>query len=1408
MMSLPDDVYKIDVTVLLTLNGAAKRVLLMSGWPCQDLSQANSAGQGLDGPRSRAILPIVNLLIELNKSRESPAAYLLENINAQHAFGENEARGKAEYAKLVQMLGVPVTFDAAAVGSRSHRVRNWWSNFMDASAVNHVLSNVTRDKGILVNQVLLSGFVASRASQSQHPFYACNGLGVEREALPTLTAFPQSNSYRGNASGVLKRPSDKAEREPCAEERERLQGYDVLATAAAGVTTTERNIAIGNAWNIDAAAALLSVCLVLAELPLKSVSTAAVYTEVPIWSYEHGAPLSYDSVENNPDRMELLRRQYESHFPKSHFSTDAVKRQMLKHGFVAGRGLGAEEQGITCPVGADESIERPRAGLGSTPATQQKKSLLSDFVSGGKSKSQTSAIANSPDTIFLSLNDRKMHEVQASNAAKRPLNRNISPKGVAFFFASSNPHSIHGGGIRDAAALAPDMSFSSSDVSADDDTDLMVSSRGVSMKPYNDYVRDCAMAAVAALSDLEGNNADPHKDATFLAYLKTGAPTKGEAPDRVRAMQKRAKSYRWGAVSYSSPRADGSNQVTPALEKEALLRVLADGSTRLVPVVRDRTQVVLDIHNASGHMGSRRTEALVRRTCWWPCLSTDVRKLLRQCSACDRVRASRGGTQLPLLRPLPVTTVGYRFSCDWAGGFPKSKLANVHLFIIVEHATRWVEVWPSAVKNAATSAFLFNMLVIARFGAPAEVLTDGGSEFLAEFHELMRECMISHRFITPGNPQANGLAERIVQVFKKAIARLGAAGLNDAEWDMGLGGVLHAYRTTVQSSLKFSPYELIFGIKPVFTANTAERLQEPLFDHNWAASQEKVIAKELIERGALMLENRALALSNLQIAQTRDTLRYAKVRSGAYLPTLRRFGKGDLVYLSRDKSELTQAKVHDAILRIAGFNLDSGDAILEGSDGTRITSSMARLRPCHLINVDLTNDTRRLVPSVKQPCMVCLSPADAKSMLLCDKCNDGYHLQCLDPPLFSVPKGDWLCPVCLAKGEVVAPRVKGKDAWYLPTSIPHRRHDAIYRALHGCRVRKPFVVNGEKREFEGIVRYDGYGPKHPLVVEWEGRDEETLTESQINKLKVPETRTTRAGRATTATATAAIPYLSKALARLTLDWSSVESVVTLRRQFLPQLHLLRSLEYYGEGKSFAAKSTEVQEELALQLVTFLSTCVGSYAASAEADAQLYYGRAARQLLAVLDVLGGRPDVYMPFCASTLVTIVRQWGSNVYDFPEATATQCLQPALYHEAARQLPSFVIITIPPVEVLDWLVPMLLALGNTAVYILVPLTYVMDDSVFDRRELLSALATENRLAFLHIRIPMGVGRSRGSPHTRLSVDFVWLAIFSEPSYKWTALSVNRNRWPAVEALPCFTDELPYATYDFAEAGADFYTQ
>lgn len=53
------------------------------------------------------------------------------------------------------------------------------------------------------------------------------------------------------------------------------------------------------------------------------------------------------------------------------------------------------------------------------------------------------------------------------------------------------------------------------------------------------------------------------------------------------------------------------------------------------------------------------------------------------------------------------------------------------------------------------------------------------------------------------------------------------------------------------------------------------------------------------------------------------------------------------------------------------------------------------------------------VPEDPTFCEICHQSDREDRMLLCDGCDLGYHLECLDPPLESVPTDDfWYCAEC------------------------------------------------------------------------------------------------------------------------------------------------------------------------------------------------------------------------------------------------------------------------------------------------------------------------------------------------------------------------------------------------------------
>ena len=108
-------------------------------------------------------------------------------------------------------------------------------------------------------------------------------------------------------------------------------------------------------------------------------------------------------------------------------------------------------------------------------------------------------------------------------------------------------------------------------------------------------------------------------------------------------------------------------------------------------------------------------------------------------------------------------------------------------------------------------------------------------------------------------------------------------------------------------------------------------------------------------------------------------------------------------------------------------------------------------------------------------------------------CGTGWHLQCLDPPLSSVPPGQWVCPGCvkLRREAPAGPEQALPEAD--PVLFPNaatRRRDQEAAAHDGKRVgRSVFTGSGGQRrkvEQRGSVRYRGalYRPNY-FFVEWD-----------------------------------------------------------------------------------------------------------------------------------------------------------------------------------------------------------------------------------------------------------------------------------------------------------------------------------
>ena len=503
-------------------------------------------------------------------------------------------------------------------------------------------------------------------------------------------------------------------------------------------------------------------------------------------------------------------------------------------------------------------------------------------------------------------------------------------------------------------------------------------------------------------------------DPTFLDYIRNNRYPDDMSQDKRRHLRKRATSY--------------------SCFGDKVFHTLVDGSQREVPEPKDRLNIITANHEETGHFGVLRTTYRIGLKYWWKGRRADVERVLSHCSTCDRVKASFNAVH-PSLHPLPIEGMFYRWGCDLCGPFDVTVRGHKYLLVCIEHFSKWVEVIPLRSKKPSEVRDAFIQAVLTRFGAPAEVLTDRGGEFEAEFAKMLMDSYIDHRTTSADHPQTDGLAERMIQTMKLGIKKLILSYGYPQDWDLKAPWVAMGYRTSVQASTGLSPYEMLFGLNPIVPPASRDKWGD---DVDFLDHPDKAL-ESFARRGELMKEHCLTAGGNLKIAQHRDTLRYAKIRGGGYTPKVRKFEVGQYVYVRRlkeVKGGLTPIS-KPSILRIKVVE-KHGVLICEGKCAGTIKVNVAQCAPCHLPNLDPRLDPQRFRPDRHKECVVCEQTTAWEEMMLCDKCNKGWHTFCLNP---SVSRNIevFICPECTPGDRIgrspPIPMLDGASTSATPTAL-------------------------------------------------------------------------------------------------------------------------------------------------------------------------------------------------------------------------------------------------------------------------------------------------------------------------------------------------------------------------------------
>ena len=141
-----------------------------------------------------------------------------------------------------------------------------------------------------------------------------------------------------------------------------------------------------------------------------------------------------------------------------------------------------------------------------------------------------------------------------------------------------------------------------------------------------------------------------------------------------------------------------------------------------------------------------------------------------------------------------------RVHVDYAGPF----MGRQFLIVVGAHS-KWPEV--IEMKTTTSSATILELRrLFSSYGLPEQLVSDNGPQFTStEFEKFLKSNGIKHTCSAPYHPSSNGLAERFVQTFKRAMKASEHPELSSHQQLMGF---LLSYRTIPHATTQVAPASL------------------------------------------------------------------------------------------------------------------------------------------------------------------------------------------------------------------------------------------------------------------------------------------------------------------------------------------------------------------------------------------------------------------------------------------------------------------------------------------------------------------------------------------------------------------------------------------------------------------------
>ena len=410
---------------------------------------------------------------------------------------------------------------------------------------------------------------------------------------------------------------------------------------------------------------------------------------------------------------------------------------------------------------------------------------------------------------------------------------------------------------------------------------------------------------------------------------------------------------------------------------------------------------------SAGHQGVNRTKYRLKEKYIWYGMGKDVAKFVLECEICNQHKKSARTGRCPLTSYYAGAPME-KVHIDFLGPLTKTPRGNLHILVMVDQFTKWVECVPLPSQTAEVTAKAAVDHFFSRFGTPFSLISDQGRNFESQlFAELCKVLEIRKARTTPYRPSANGQVERYNRTLMDALRCY--VGKVETSWDIHLPQITGALRSAVNRQTGFTANKLMLGREinipaslmfphtqkeyddvDEFVADLVQRTQQA---HEIARTTLKTSTKRMKRNYDLRVSERSYKVGDaIYLLDTAVLKGKCKKLSPPW--------KGPGVIVTKVSSYIYRIKFRNSLFVV---NHD-------------------RLKPCHdrvlpqwIIRWKEDPKDSPAGSDDKLYC-VCRKKYEGRFMIMCDYCNEWYHGSCVNITVSdSESIGKYKCKDCLRR---------------------------------------------------------------------------------------------------------------------------------------------------------------------------------------------------------------------------------------------------------------------------------------------------------------------------------------------------------------------------------------------------------